>query len=158
MPPANRARRVEDAFVALSEEQSDSGPHSAEYLLLKVREILFDFRRYLHPQEGADGPQRAGVKGMADNAGLDRNILAFIEARLREPLSAERIAAALHYSRSQVYRTVRSATGETLGQYLKRRRVARAMRLLTTTDLPVTQIAASVGMRDLPHFCKVFRG
>lgn len=54
-------------------------------------------------------------------------------------------------------RTFKQATGYAPHQYIVNRRVERARRLLAETELPVAQVALSVGFQNQSHFTKVFR-
>lgn len=150
------AARVEALFRSLGEElRSRPAPFSAEILCLKLAELAFLFRRF-HEEE-AKPPEvdtRTPKPRKDDKVG---DALRYIEAHLDEELNADTLAAALHYSRAQVYRLIREGTGHSLGQYIRQRRIAKARRLLEVSDLSVTDIARSVGMPHLPHFCKVFR-
>ena len=84
------------------------------------------------------------------------DILSFIETRLADDISTSVIAREFHYSPSQVNRIIRRATARTAIQYIRERRLARALLLLETTDLSIRQVAERVGY-DVPYFCRVFR-
>jgi transcriptional regulator GlxA family with amidase domain len=51
----------------------------------------------------------------------------------------------------------KKATGMTFVKYLTHLRVAHAHRLLTTTDLPISEIAVSAGFCDQSYFDRRFR-
>jgi AraC-like DNA-binding protein len=53
-------------------------------------------------------------------------------------------------------RTFRATFGETPHRYLQRRRIERAMYLLRTTDLSVTDICMTVGFSSLGTFSRTF--
>ena len=46
---------------------------------------------------------------------------------------------------------------QTLNSYLTDLRIRHAIDLLTTTDLPVSQVAAMVGYHDYFYFARVFK-
>ena len=48
-------------------------------------------------------------------------------------------------------------TGKPLHQYLQELRLKKAVTLLQETDLPVSDVALSVGFKDLPHFSRYFK-
>jgi len=56
-----------------------------------------------------------------------------------EPLDVPALARIAHASEAHFIRTFRATFGETPHRYLQRRRVERAMFLLTQTDQPVTE-------------------
>ena len=64
-----------------------------------------------------------------------------------------RIAAV---SEAHFIRTFRATFGETPHRYLQRRRIERAMALLRSTELPVTDVCYQVGFGSLGTFSRTF--
>jgi AraC family transcriptional regulator len=58
---------------------------------------------------------------------------------------------------SHLARAFRQSRGETLGDYVRRRRVEQAEAALARSDLPLAEIAAAAGFADQAHFTRVFR-
>ena len=81
-----------------------------------------------------------------------------IDRGFAEELDLETLAALAHVSPDHLVRTFRSVFGETPHRYLQRRRVERAMFLLRTTDLPVTDVCLQVGYTSLGAFSELFAG
>jgi transcriptional regulator GlxA family with amidase domain len=71
-------------------------------------------------------------------------------------LDVEALARLVHVSPDHLIRTFRSVFGETPHRYLQRRRIERAMFLLRTTDLDVTEVCLSVGFTSLGTFSRLF--
>jgi AraC-like DNA-binding protein len=71
-------------------------------------------------------------------------------------LDVEALARLAHLSPDHLIRTFRSVFGETPHRYLQRRRVERAMNLLRSTDLDVTQVCLAVGFTSLGTFSRLF--
>jgi transcriptional regulator GlxA family with amidase domain len=86
-----------------------------------------------------------------------RDIVAFMERHLAEPLPVPRLARRAGLSRFHVIRAFRAATGQTPYQFLKAKRIARAQELLATTPLTVTDICERVGFQSLGSFVTAFR-
>lgn len=61
------------------------------------------------------------------------------------------------YSCEHISRIIKTNTGYTLKAYCQKVQMAEAARLLRTTELPVCQIAASMGYENRTQFYKVFR-
>jgi AraC-like DNA-binding protein len=80
-----------------------------------------------------------------------------VASRLAEGLSVPDLAREVGVSQNHLAARFRSRFGVTIPRYLLTRRVERARQLLATTDLPVREIAAAVGMPDAQHFNKQFR-
>lgn len=73
-----------------------------------------------------------------------------------EPLDIPALAAIAHVSQAHFIRTFRAAFGETPHRYLQRRRIERAMALLRTGELTVTEVAFAVGFSSLGTFSRTF--
>lgn len=74
-----------------------------------------------------------------------------------EPLDVPALAATAYLSPSHFARQFRAAFGESPYAYLMTRRIERAMTLLRTTDLSVTDICMAVGCTSLGSFSSRFR-
>jgi AraC-like DNA-binding protein len=79
-----------------------------------------------------------------------------IDARYRERLDVEALAAAAHLSPAHFSREFRRAFGETPHRYLLTRRLERAAALLRNTDRSVTDICLAVGLRGVGSFTTSF--
>ena len=75
-----------------------------------------------------------------------------------EPLDVPTLARLAHVSEAHFIRTFRATFGETPNRYLQRRRVERAMFLLRSTELSVTDVCMAVGFTSLGTFSRVFAG
>ncbi|MFG1899127.1 helix-turn-helix domain-containing protein [Micromonospora carbonacea] len=73
-----------------------------------------------------------------------------------QPLDIPALARIAHVSSAHFIRTFRATFGETPHRYLQRRRVERAMYLLTQTDRDVTDICFAVGFASLGTFSRTF--
>lgn len=79
-----------------------------------------------------------------------------IEAR-HGTIRRDELAKALNYSREHISRIIRMHTGYTLKAYCQKVQLAEAARLLRGTELPVSQIAASLGYENRTQFYKIFQ-
>ena len=73
-----------------------------------------------------------------------------------EPLDIARLAAIASVSEAHFIRTFRATFDETPHRYLQRRRVERAMFLLSETDRSITDICLDVGFGSLGTFSRTF--
>lgn len=81
----------------------------------------------------------------------------FIQEHLAEGISLQTVAdyVKLHpVYLSKVYKTV---SGETIGDYLYRTRIERAVHLLRNTDLKIGEVSGQLGFLAPPHFIKIFK-
>jgi len=74
-----------------------------------------------------------------------------------QPLDIPALARIAHVSQAHFIRTFRATFGETPHRYLQRRRVERAMYLLSRTDRDVTEVCLDVGFTSLGTFSRTFR-
>ena len=73
------------------------------------------------------------------------------------PLDVPSLARVALMSEAHFIRGFRDAFGEPPHRYLQRRRVERAMFLLTQTDLPIMDVCLEVGFTSLGTFGRTFR-
>jgi AraC-like DNA-binding protein len=79
-----------------------------------------------------------------------------VDARYREPLDVDDLAAAARLSKAHFSREFRRAFGESPHQYLLTRRMERAASLLRLTDWSVADICFSVGLHSVGSFTTSF--
>lgn len=81
----------------------------------------------------------------------------YVENHYMHPISPEDLSRVMHCSRSAMYRRFNEYFGESPSHYINRVRIRRAQFLLTSTDRPVGEIAAAVGIPDVFYFARLFR-
>jgi AraC family transcriptional regulator len=85
-------------------------------------------------------------------------VLEHIDQHLDERLDLATLAAIAHFSPFHFHRLFAAWTGETLGDYLRRRRVeVAALRLLRRPSLGVLQVALAVGFGSGEAFARAFK-
>jgi len=80
-----------------------------------------------------------------------------IESAIDEPLDLAEIARAACLSPYHFHRQFAAVVGETPHRYVVRRRLERARRLLTRSDLPVTHVSLACGFESPGSFSSLFR-
>jgi len=81
----------------------------------------------------------------------------FIEEYLDRDLELAEIAQAAELSPYHFARSFKQTTGFTPIQFLMQRRIERAKQLLADSELPLADIALSVGFKNQSHFSTLFR-
>lgn len=84
-------------------------------------------------------------------------VIDIVEADLAHPPTLGQIATQLGVHPAHLARAFRHAYGETIGAYVRRRRVEHADRALMSSDLPLARIAAAAGFSDQAHFTRLYR-
>ena len=67
------------------------------------------------------------------------------------------VAERLYTSRSKLCATFKAQTGESLGAYIRRRRMERAQDLLTDSALTIAQVAERLGHPQQAAFAQAFK-
>ncbi|MEL4867907.1 helix-turn-helix transcriptional regulator [Pantoea agglomerans] len=86
-----------------------------------------------------------------------RNVLAFIEENLGQPLTLAELAAQAALSEYHFARMFRQSTGLAPHQYVMQRRMEKAKALVQHTATPLTDIALACGFNSASHFSNRFR-
>lgn len=80
-----------------------------------------------------------------------------IDRDYAQPLDVPALARIALMSPSHFTRSFRTTFGETPHRYLQRRRIERAMAMLTAPSATVTKVAEQVGFDSLGTFSRTFR-
>jgi AraC-like DNA-binding protein len=79
---------------------------------------------------------------------------AFIEEQLAGELDVAALAGALFVSPAQLYRDFYSEAGHSVKEYIRKRRLTRALALVKSSDMPLAAVAAECGYSSQQAFCK----
>ena len=82
---------------------------------------------------------------------------AYIEENLGNDFDIANLCSELSIGRTKLYELFKKETNMGVSEYLRRRRVHRAKKLLKTTDLSIAQIASMVGFTDYNYFSRVYK-
>lgn len=89
---------------------------------------------------------------------LARHIEEYVEAHLQDPdLSLTRICRDLGISRSSLYNICRRSFSMGISDYIRARRLERAIDLIRTTSLPIHRISDLVGFSDSDYLTRSIR-
>ena len=83
-------------------------------------------------------------------------VLTYINEHFTENITTESVAEKFAFNKSHFCRKIKSQTGMSFVHYLNQLRMALACSLLSTTDKPITTIAADCGYNDLNYFSRKF--
>ncbi|MGE4489359.1 MAG: helix-turn-helix domain-containing protein [Kiritimatiellales bacterium] len=85
------------------------------------------------------------------------SVIGALENDFSKDWKLEELQQIAHMSRSNLMRVFRRATGQTPIEYLIRLRIQKAMELLGTTNLNVTEVALQIGFNDSNYFSRQFK-
>ena len=83
--------------------------------------------------------------------------LAWLEGHFAENVSVDRLVSITGFSRTQTFTLFKSRTGLSPADWLTRRRIREAQRLLEGTDRAVSEISADCGFSSPDYFSTVFK-
>ncbi len=83
-----------------------------------------------------------------------KQVVAFIEQHIAEPLTIEKLASIACLSATQFKKVFKSNIGLTPAQYIIQVRMEKAHALIMHTDTPRQHVAALVGYQDYSAFCR----
>ncbi len=86
-----------------------------------------------------------------------RRSLRYLEENLEQKTRVEKLGEIAGLSAHRFSALFREVMGDSPHQFILRRRIEKAMALLTSGDAPVMEIAGQLGFHDQPHFTKLFK-
>ena len=103
--------------------------------------------------------QALRAAGTRASAGLAGEAAAAVERALDsgQRVGIDELAASLYTSRSKLCAVFKAETGESLGAYMRRRRMERAQDLLADSSLSIAQIAELLGFPQQAAFAQAFK-
>jgi AraC family transcriptional regulator len=97
----------------------------------------------------------------ADRGGLAswqvRRVTGYIDEHLSDYIAVKDLAMVAQRSASHFCRSFKRTMGETPCNFITRRRLAAAERMMLTSDAALSEIAIVCGFSDQSHFCNRFR-
>lgn len=106
--------------------------------------LLIDIARRLNPLISSD---QSGVY----------NIISYINQHYNEHITLEILGNKFHMNPSYLCTKLKKGTGYSFIQYLQKIRIANACRLLSLTNMRISEVCTAVGYDDIKHFEKIFR-
>ena len=84
-------------------------------------------------------------------------VIDYIEGHLDGKLELETVAEAVHYSKYHLHRLFTSTAGMTIHDYVQRRQLTEAAKLLVFSDKPIIEIALICGYESQQAFTAAFK-
>ena len=118
---------------------------------LAIAASLFDVQGQVAPETEQKGGAAPLLKWRL------KRVLAHVEANISEPITLADLASVAGMSRMYFASQFRAATGMRPHEWVLRKRIEHAQRLLVTSADSLVGIALSVGFQTQAHFTTVFR-
>ena len=92
-----------------------------------------------------------------ERAEFIRNLDQYIDSHISDPITVDDICIAFHMRRTRLYNAVRDYLNCGIAQYIKKRRIQHACKLLSDSDMSISEIAYRVGYMDYCYFSQIFK-
>ena len=135
-----------------------SKPFSLRLLLSRI-DNLIESRKKLNQtwSKGVEDDEIGNLSNEIDKSFLKQLRKIIQENLSNSDLSVEQIGDEIGLSRVQLYRKVKSLTGYSPVEMLRKARLMRARHLLQTTDKSVSEVAYAVGFSTPSYFSKCYK-
>ncbi len=133
-------------------------PFSIRFLIAQVNQII-ESRQKLYIRFSQDVYLLPGkvASSKIDQAFLQKAIDYIVE-NLQDPqLTVDSIAEIFNLSRMQVYRKIKALTGKSVVEFIRMVRVKQALKLMSTHQYTLSEIAYQTGFNSSSYFTRVFK-
>ncbi len=152
--PADLHYREIIGFIDEADKVCETFPAGYE---LKIRSCLYSFFFALHTHYSYTGGSEVSGSLSNDKMNKLKLIIRYIENNYTRAISIHDIADECHFSESHFMKFFKQCTGTSFISYLNDYRLLIASRMLTSTDLSVTQIASECGFDNISYFNRCFK-
>ncbi|MDO7173749.1 two-component regulator propeller domain-containing protein [Mariniflexile sp. AS56] len=119
--------------------------------LITSRKLIFD--KYFGD---ISGKEQAGTTSIDKE--FIQKVLSYISENMSDSdLSVEVLASQLNLSRSQLYRKIKSLTGQTVNEFLRKIRIQKAKQILETGNSNISEVCYKIGFSSPSYFTKCFK-
>ena len=94
---------------------------------------------------------------MKDYVESIETVIDYIETHLDGKIDMEQVAEAVHYSKYHLHRMFTSTVGMTIHDYVQRRQLTEAAKLLVFSDRPIIEVAFICGYESQQSFSSAFK-
>ena len=135
------ASHLRESFIRLEREQNSALPFHSERASAILAYIIYDICGQAQKEENL----------------LVRTLSEYLNENYRTVKSNSEVAHALSYHESYLNKIMKEALGTTLHQFILRKKLEEAERMLLYSELSIEEIADEVGFVNTKHFSTLFR-
>lgn len=89
--------------------------------------------------------------------GLGERINEYVTANISSKITVDTLCREFSISKNKLYALMQRTWGMSIGEFVTSRRIECAKNLLTTTDLPISEVGHAVGIVEYNYFSKLFK-
>lgn len=154
--PAIESLQPEETRIAAAESSAPVEEHHTVAEVLVSESAVEVAEEQALEESNAESPASAGQS--KEDERFCRKLERLVHTRMRNPnLNIDIIASQFGMGRTNFYKKVRELMGMSPNDYLRKCRMERAAELLRTSDQPITEVCAQVGIPDAQYFSRVFK-
>jgi two-component system response regulator YesN len=147
---------VEQHFSALRKESGFSTLLAGDWKTISDLETMEEIEDYVR-DVCRTILARMEEKDRDRNLNVVRKMIEIIDQSFHKPLTVEQISKEVFLSPNYIRSLFKEKTGETVLEYLTRKRILHAEELLHDKSLKIHEIAAASGYENVSYFCSVFQ-
>jgi len=139
-------------------DQYMTKPFSLEVLLSRIKGLLEQRAalQNIFSKKIEVNPSEITVTSIDEE--LIKKALELVELNMsNSDYSVDELSKSLEISRGHLYRKINSITGKSPSEFIKSMRLKRAVQLLRSSDLNISEVAYKVGFSDPKYFSKCFK-
>lgn len=148
--PENLRQKIEGILFNMLDAGEKQNEYTLTYLHLYLSLLITHMTDYLDSTDKPDN-QHSSL-----NKTLNR-IIMYINNNLEKQLSLDEISGYLNMNKYYLCRFFKEYTGLTVIDYINRKRIIAAEKLITSNKHSITDIAVMVGFNSLTHFERTFK-
>ena len=139
------ARHLEELFLGIVSEFKKPKNHMYMRASAKMIIILSEL------------PDYYSLKTDTKNTDKSTEIIEYIHENYTKDLTNSDIARYFNFHPQHINKIVKRKTGYSLHKYVIMRRISKAIDLLETTKIPITEISEKIGFQNICHFSRYFK-
>ncbi len=154
--PINERRNIEAMLEKMAVERDEKNLGWEISMKSRLTSFLLKYARMY-----AEAPEKIALRETVDSEenyyGHIRKVLRHIELHYGENITMNELAEVTGLSPDYMTRKFKSILAISPSEYLRKYRISKAMELLYTTDLTISEISSKTGFSDVAHFSRVFK-
>ena len=121
---------------------------------LMIQSLLLELIYFLKKYSSAQR-RKQGLRG--GNQLVIEDTLEYIRNNLTTEMDLEFLAQRVSFSRIYFHKLFKASTGRTIHQYIEELRIKKAINLMISTDMTLSQVAYECGFSSQSYFCYAFK-
>ena len=144
------AKEIKEIFIALCEHYNTGASDEDILLQSLILRLIYTLKRCAPSAMSKHAPKSNNHKAI-------EQVLSYIKNNLTAELTLEKMAEKANFSTIYFHKLFKASTGKTLHEYVEEQRIKKAILLLTSTDMTLTEIAYECGFSSQSYFSMAFK-